>query len=149
MTNEQTDKATRRMQKPCVGCGYYSGCCIYILMTGHRRPCPPGDQCTVYLPVRKEAQVERDKSLCRRNDFLFQPNPKTGQVAPNINVRATPALARVYLSKEEAELYDSGHSDPEIARALGVHKVTVAKWRKLTNRPSITRPGRKRDKAKS
>lgn len=143
------DNETKRMQRSCIGCGYHAGCCIYILITGHRRPCPPGDACTVYLPVKKEDQAERDKRLGRRNNFLFQQHPKTGQVAPNINVKATPALARVYLSKEAAELYEGGRSDPEIARALGVNKCTVAKWRKLTGRPSITRPGRRRNKIES
>ncbi len=26
--------------------------CVYILHTGHRRPCPAGKGCTVYKPVR-------------------------------------------------------------------------------------------------
>ena len=25
--------------------------CVYILRRGHRRPCPPGDACTVYEPA--------------------------------------------------------------------------------------------------
>ncbi len=27
--------------------------CTYILWSGRKRPCPPGDGCTVYEPLRK------------------------------------------------------------------------------------------------
>lgn len=39
--------------RACLGCiymgwvGSYLGCCNYLLMTGKRRPCPPGKECTV------------------------------------------------------------------------------------------------------
>lgn len=38
---------------PCKGCIHYYGayainqCCNYIFDVGHRRPCPPGTECTV------------------------------------------------------------------------------------------------------
>ena len=38
---------------PCEGCRYFFGmtfytrCCNYIFLTGHRRPCLPGAQCAV------------------------------------------------------------------------------------------------------
>lgn len=28
--------------------------CVYALETGRRRPCPAGDECTVYRPQKKE-----------------------------------------------------------------------------------------------
>lgn len=37
----------------CKGCKYWFGdyeynqCCNYIFIKGHRRPCPPGEKCTV------------------------------------------------------------------------------------------------------
>lgn len=34
----------------CKGCKYHNreiDCCEYLILTGHKRPCPPGDQCTV------------------------------------------------------------------------------------------------------
>ena len=37
---------------PCTGCRFFFGdwehnrCCNYIFLTGHRRPCPPGEGCT-------------------------------------------------------------------------------------------------------
>ena len=40
-----------RSGKYCEGCDYYYGdsckTCNYIFITGHRRPCPPGKDCTV------------------------------------------------------------------------------------------------------
>ena len=42
----------------CDNCFYYrrtySGglrYCAYLFVTGHRRPCPPGDGCTVKIPI--------------------------------------------------------------------------------------------------
>lgn len=41
------------LQRPCKGCSYLGGgiyidrTCNYIFMEGHRRPCPPGERCTV------------------------------------------------------------------------------------------------------
>lgn len=41
-----------RQDHPCKGCVYFFGraegneCCNYIFIVGHRRPCPPGKDCT-------------------------------------------------------------------------------------------------------
>ena len=43
----------RRVKYPCKGCAYWCGgpttikTCDYMLITGKRRPCPPGEGCTV------------------------------------------------------------------------------------------------------
>ncbi len=50
------------MDEKCDGCRFsipvYMGdgeellrACVYILRTGHRRPCPPGEQCRVFEPA--------------------------------------------------------------------------------------------------
>ena len=42
-------------KNPCDGCWYFIGasdfdrCCCYYLITGIRRPCPPGKGCTVRI----------------------------------------------------------------------------------------------------
>ena len=42
---------------PCAGCLHFYGaykdnrCCNYILDTGKKRPCPPGEGCTVKHPI--------------------------------------------------------------------------------------------------
>lgn len=47
---------------PCEGCRYFFGhyqqnaCCNYIFMVGHRRPCPPGKDCTVKTPIPPKKQ---------------------------------------------------------------------------------------------
>lgn len=49
----------RALRHPCSGCTYYYGhsdysrCCNYLLVTGRRRPCPPGAGCTVKSKKRK------------------------------------------------------------------------------------------------
>lgn len=46
--NLRMKRESSKMQRECKGCYYYSGWnCDYILFEKHRRPCPPGDQCTV------------------------------------------------------------------------------------------------------
>lgn len=43
-----------RKKRPCEGCRYASGAsCDYYLITGRRRPCPPGQDCTVKEPARR------------------------------------------------------------------------------------------------
>lgn len=39
---------SRRKARPCRGCYYWEGgICKYLIATGHKRPCPPGANCTV------------------------------------------------------------------------------------------------------
>lgn len=33
--------------------------CTYILRKGHRRPCPPGEDCAVYEPALRRREAER------------------------------------------------------------------------------------------
>lgn len=50
MISEKTkiDQKRDQMQRNCRNCVYYSTkMCGYIDIVGHRRPCPPGDECTV------------------------------------------------------------------------------------------------------
>ena len=55
------------MDGGCIGCRFaapvYMGdgeelltACVYLLRTGHRRPCPPGDGCRVFEPACKGKQ---------------------------------------------------------------------------------------------
>ena len=51
--------AKKMKKKKCRGCGYHmivGGmiCCDYLHMVGHCRPCPPGDACTVDIPIRRK-----------------------------------------------------------------------------------------------
>lgn len=46
-------EGSRTKKHPCRGCRYLRGrfvgyeTCDYIFIEGHRRPCPPGEDCTV------------------------------------------------------------------------------------------------------
>lgn len=31
--------------------------CVYILRTGRRRPCPPGEACRVYEPAEEKSDI--------------------------------------------------------------------------------------------
>lgn len=52
-------------KNPCEGCYFFGGrwetskCCNYYLLTGQRRPSPPGQACT----VRKDKESVRRKSV--------------------------------------------------------------------------------------
>ena len=57
----------------CYGCYFYGGrwattkCCNYFLITGQRRPCPPGKECTVRIGKestrRKAMTVNKQKQI--------------------------------------------------------------------------------------
>lgn len=54
------------MADPCKGCFYRRGSteasksCDYILIEGHRRPCPPGKGCTVKKKERRRKKKAPD-----------------------------------------------------------------------------------------
>lgn len=59
-TEEEIFQDLRRMQKKCAGCIYLGGrqelkTCNYIFLKDRKRPCPPGDGCTVKT-VRKSIE---------------------------------------------------------------------------------------------
>ena len=63
-------KCTREVMKTCKYCTTFnnSHCdtiCEYILITGHRRPCPP-EACTVYKKVTDKERTEqrRMRKMC-------------------------------------------------------------------------------------
>ena len=46
-------------------------CCVYILRTGKKRPCIPGEGCTVYEPALKDEDTSYSIENPRKcNDFL-------------------------------------------------------------------------------
>lgn len=72
---------------PCTGCRYFFGayegvrCCNYIFVVGHRRPCPPGKECTEhtkYAAVRRmrlraagKKDPKEQKKVCPRCGKVF------------------------------------------------------------------------------
>lgn len=53
--------------KNCRNCKYFHGrfdetcCCNYLLMTGKRRPCPPGAGCTVKVKRKRPRRMREDR----------------------------------------------------------------------------------------
>ena len=89
----------------CKGCAYavyLSGawCCDYLQIVGHRRPCPPGEGCT----VRKTANLTKKGSAFMKR--------------------------REWDTEKAKALYDQKQSDVEIAGRVGATASAVAYWRR-------------------
>lgn len=55
------------MENYCDNCVYHGRihgrgprCCLYLIMTYERRPCPPGDGCTVKVPRKVNRRKKHD-----------------------------------------------------------------------------------------
>ncbi len=99
----------------CKGCGYAvrlsdGWYCDYINITGHRRPCPPGKECTV------RAVVGRDKKKEWRDGFT--------------------AFRRSWDTEKARVLYGTGKLDREIAAEVGTTPGAVGLWRRTMGLPS-------------
>lgn len=95
----------------CKGCAYaalLSGawCCDYLSVTGHRRPCPPGEGCT----VRKEGDLTKKGSAFMKR--------------------------RGWDTEKAKALYDLKLSDTEIAGKVGATASAVAFWRRGLGLPA-------------
>lgn len=83
--------------------------CTYILYTGMRRPCPPGEGCT----ERREA------------------GERPGGRGPDITIRRTKKMGKID-NERAMKLYRDGASDSELATILGVSVSAVGQWRGKT-----------------
>lgn len=61
-----TDRGCKQPGKGCAGClhwyGAYLKCCNYIFDVGKRRPCEPGEGCTVRHPIKSRAELKLRKA---------------------------------------------------------------------------------------
>ena len=94
--------------KGCVYAVYLSGawCCDYLQIVGHRRPCPPGEDCT----VRKAANLTKKGSAFMKR--------------------------REWDTEKAKALYDQKLSDAEIAGEIGATASAVAYWRRGLGLPA-------------
>lgn len=95
----------------CKGCVYaarLSGAwiCDYLSVTGHRRPCPPGEDCT----ARKEGDLTKKGSAFMKR--------------------------REWDTDKARALYDQKLSDAEIAGRVGTTASAVAFWRRGLGLPA-------------
>lgn len=99
----------------CEGC-VYAAClggdwyCDYLLTVGRRRPCPPGDACTV------RAEAERDPKKKWKEGYSMK--------------------ARSWDTERARALYDQGRADAEIAAEVGATASAVAFWRRKLGLPA-------------
>jgi len=96
------------------GCLY----CQYILVTGHRRPCPPGQDCTVYeRGKRKTPKVVASSPRKPERKSERRPRPH-----PTHEERKAQA-ALLFRRRKEA-----GLSQPAAAKKIGVGTATYKAW---------------------
>ncbi len=81
-------------------------CCDYLQIVGHRRPCPPGEGCT----VRKAANLTKKGSAFMKR--------------------------REWDTEKAKALYDQKLSDTEIAGRVGATAPAVAYWRRGLGLPA-------------
>lgn len=110
----------------CMRCLYGDsrGYCTYILVMQHRRPCPPGADCTAFEPragTRKPEPIAVIPPATKRP----KPAPSRGKLWDKVMARA---------------LYDGGASDQDIARACGVSQPAICNWRNALGLPPHTPP---------
>lgn len=104
----------------CRWCVYFTAAndvgpfCAYILIEGHSRGCPAGDDCTVFKKARKKNRAG------------------TGEY----RLVHTKAAGEPELEKEFYKLYCEGESDAAIARTLDVCVDRVHKWRRSRGLPT-------------
>lgn len=110
----------------CLRCLYGDsrGYCTYILVMQHRRPCPPGADCTVFKPRTGKREPEPIVSI--------PPATKHPKKAPSRGKRWDTAKAR--------RLYDEGASDQDIAKACGISPSAIGRWRNRLRLPPHTPP---------
>lgn len=72
----------------CVKCIYFglsTRTCDYILLEGHRRPCPPGDGCTVRR-TRKDLNVRKPKWDTELGKLLWLEGKDDGEIADELHI---------------------------------------------------------------
>lgn len=115
----QQERTWREMWAPCEGCIYLDDnikTCDYYLLTGTRRPCPAGKDCT----VRRNGK----RGYVRQFE-MRAPATRFHRMLP-----ATDRDPRVQ------ELYESGKNDVEISLETGHSVNSIYNWRKRHNYPT-------------
>lgn len=163
----------RRMHRRCIQpepCDYYlGGNCEYMAIMGHRRPCKPGDACTVKRvghplprPAGLSAPPSRRADWYAQAESLYRQGRNDGEIAAAVGRsrsaigqwRRRNALApnaeRGFCNQKPLNLprletlYKQGYSDPKIAAAVGCSVRSVFDWRKRTGRPANVGARRRR-----
>ena len=121
-------------KNPCSGCKYTfgAGYCDYLGQTGQRRPCPPGEGCTVRIKAGKSAaahHIEQWKQFAIKDKAIKDKKVRNMQ-------------ARKWDVELALSMYNEGTSDQKIAEACGVKIGTIKRWRGTAGLPTKQKTGR-------
>ena len=110
----------------CMRCLYgdQQGYCTYILVMQHRRPCPPGADCTVFEP---RAGTRKPEPVVIVPPAATHPKP-------------TRPRGKLWDKAKARALYDGGASDRDIAKACGISPSAIGRWRNRLRLPPNTPP---------
>ena len=125
-----SNRATLR----CLRCLYgdQRGYCSYILATLHRRPCPPGEGCTVFKP--RTGKREPEPIVIVPPTSKSEPRPTSKPPKP------TRPRGKLWDTAKARALYDGGASDRDIATACGISPSAIGRWRNRLRLPPHTPP---------
>lgn len=73
-----------RTPQPCIF--FSGGICEYLLIKGHRRPCGPGDACTVKETAATRQKNERQETMDRTIAKLYAQGFSDPAIAEKVNV---------------------------------------------------------------
>ena len=130
----------------CRGCKYLSsagcsGCCDYLLITGKRRPCPIGNDCTVREYNKRYKPSDSHVAWCRAVDELLEAERiKAEQHVKERTARDASPVEKDYEDDEQKRhgkkptwdieygfmLFQQGYRYYEIATILRVNYTAVA-----------------------
>lgn len=151
--------------------------CRYRRDTGQRRPVGLDGSCRAYIETKRTETQPRKCTRKRRGGIwaakaqeLYDQGMTDAQIAEAVGVRprtvadwrkenglpchngprkTSAPRAKAWDEKLARELYNQGLSDPQIAKAVGVHKQVIWNWRKANGMASKCGRGRSEPPARS
>lgn len=99
--------------------------CDYLLITGRRRPCPPGEGCTEHTAIKKPTEHPTEIDVVSG--------------LPIMRRRQKKKRGYTFDTEKAHELYRQGLTDNAIGEACGVSANSIFNWRKNNNLPANKR----------
>ena len=122
----------------CGGCfflGRSTGTCDYIFIVGVRRPCPPGKECTAFLPIsRKEEFMRKPNWDTEAGREMWLEGKKDAQIADAFGISVHAVTS--YRVKHWQQT-----TKPAVAAGAGVDPKTLDKIRSNAQKAGIQLPG--------
>lgn len=117
--------------------------CDYILMAGHKRPPRVDGVCPVFEPKGRHSEPARQRPMRVKDKGSLPQSPAATAPSKEGAKGQGSKKPPVKMDRERAlELYRQGKTDPEIGEMLGVHRTTVALWRRQAGLPPNAHGGK-------